>query len=79
METMGMTGDQDLYRPDETTRKDLGASPQPAARSNGNGSNGHQVEEERELTDQDMEAITTEMARYTNQLNGKSDLKGDFS
>jgi hypothetical protein len=55
LETMGLTGEQDLYRPDEEPRKDLG-SPQPAqASKNGNG---HKVQEDgRDLTDEDMAAI----------------------
>ncbi len=54
LETMGLTGEQDLYRPEEKPRKDLG-SPQPAPASNGNW---HKAEEDvADLTDEDMAEI----------------------
>jgi hypothetical protein len=63
---MGLTGEQDLYRPDEEPRKDLGK--QEAVRSQVSG-NGHKPEPivEDELTDADMEAIQAEMARNAKQ------------
>lgn len=66
LETMGLTGDQDLYRPDEDPRKDLNSQPV----SNGKGDvkpvyenpTYHPVKMDPELSDADMEAITKEKA-----------------
>ncbi len=63
METMGMTGEQDLYRPEEEPRKDLGATSQQAPVSK-NG-NGHKNDQEIiDLTDADVAVIQRENAEY---------------
>jgi len=54
LETMGLTGEQDLYRPDEEPRKDLGSSQPTPASKNGNG---QKAEDVIDLTDDDIAAI----------------------
>jgi hypothetical protein len=89
LEAMGLTGEQDLYRPAEEPRKDLGATQQsvfsvpPAAiKSNGNpqdgangarGSNGHKPVDVQELTDEEWSASQEEMVSY----QGNGNLKGE--
>lgn len=82
LETMGLTGEQDLYRPEEEQRKDLGAEsakdhPASGAGVSGVRSNGQKAvdsgqsavvsnQKDEEITDEQMEAIEVEMARYQN-------------
>lgn len=71
LETMGLTGEQDLYRPDEEPRKDLGAVTAPqAVKSNGNG-NGHSSVDP-DLSEEQMEAIAIENMNYAKNLKGDS-------
>lgn len=85
MGQMGMVGDQDLYRPDEEARKDLGAGdrrPETGDRGQGTGEqkavgskqngNGQKAEEGPELLPEEFEAITKENATYSGMY-----LKGD--
>ena len=68
MEVLGMTDDQDLYRPEESARVDLNAKDaQLSAISEKPGrSNGNPVEEN-ELTKVDREAISRQNAQYNEQ------------
>lgn len=71
LEVMGLTGDQDLYRPDAGVLKDL--TREQVAKANGNGSNGHKKnDEDQELTDEDMAAI--EAVRAENAMKYVQDI-----
>ena len=76
MQTLGLTGEQDLYSPIEEPRKDIGKTEtaQQSASSNGNGASGHKASEPRdiELTDEQMAVISQENMRYAEVLKGDS-------
>ena len=71
MEAMGLTGEQDLYRPEEEPRKDLGKEPVQPVRSNGNG---QKPPKEPELSDAEWQviqnAIQKENDDYQKLLSG---------
>jgi hypothetical protein len=82
LEAMGLTGEQDLYRPEEEPRKDLDATPlssgtktSPQMGGNGNGSNGKKALVEPELSDAEWQTIQDEMVDYSERI-GTSNLKG---
>ena len=73
LEAMGLTGEQDLYRPAKEPRKDLGATQQVPVNNNGsNGQNGKK-DVERPLTDEEWQAIQSEMVAYSSDGNSKGD------
>lgn len=88
LEAMGLTGEQDLFRPEEEVRKDLGST--QAVTSNGNGktplsastqTSPHLEEhkmggEERPLTDGEWTAIQEAMALNKRDYQPDSNLKG---
>jgi len=65
MEILGLTGEQDLYHPDENMRKDLNIQPS----GNGNGRNAAKPEpvpaNEPDLSAADLEAINQENLKYS--------------
>jgi hypothetical protein len=77
LEAMGLTGEQELYRPDEEPRRDLSNVPStPAAvKANGNG-NGHKAETVIDLLPTEIEAIDKENMTYDEKYR-LLDLKGD--
>jgi hypothetical protein len=70
LESLGMTEEQDLYRPEETVRVDLGkaaASAQPSAVSAQPAKSNGKPVDEIELTEADLEAIRRENESYKEQ------------
>jgi hypothetical protein len=73
LETLGLSGEQDLYKP-ESTLKQLGKEP-VATNGSGNGNgNGHKAAsaEVPDLTEEQLEAITKEQMAYSQNLKGDS-------
>jgi hypothetical protein len=74
METLGLTGEQDLYYPVEGKLKDLGVTTtQPTVKTNGNG-NGHNASAvvDPDLSEEQLEVIALENMKYAQNLKGDS-------